>query len=220
MCMGTWDLWFHFLCSPSPIEVSPHLRGYAAHHRGMLEGDLHKELANCRLVALKAVSNATMNWRRQRRTTDVLRPRHLFDRFFHSVLFVTWGEKMSACRTALRGFAHTVSNCLGSALCLHFKTSAREDLNLCQINSDHSLSNLTEKKSPGPFLAFQQQHLRTGYEKKCFQWGLGERDVNAQTQLELGPATSTAPEELHLSPERMASPPSRWEPQLSNHNTS
>lgn len=43
------------------LEVSPHLRGYAARHRGMLEGDLHKELANCRLVALKAVSNATVN---------------------------------------------------------------------------------------------------------------------------------------------------------------
>lgn len=156
--------------------------GYGACHRGMQECDLCKELANFRWIQLDGaflfkkkpnrVSDATMNWGRQRRITDMLTRRHIFDWFFHSVLFVNRGKKTATCAwgSTLGGFAYTFSYWLGSALFLHFKTLLLEDLNLCQISSDHRLSSFTEKKSPRPFLAFHQQHLRTGGEKDCFQW--------------------------------------------------
>lgn len=58
------------------------------------------------------------------------------------------------------GFVYTFGYCLGSDLFLHFKTLLLEDLNLCQISSDHRLSSFTEKKSPRPFLAFSSAALK------------------------------------------------------------
>jgi len=46
------------------------------------------------------------------------------------------------------------------------------------------------------------------------------RDVDVSTQLDLGPVTSSAPEELHLSSHRIASSPPKRALQSSDRNTS
>lgn len=139
-----------FISSPihlqPPPELPPHHRawlqwcGLCSMHRAMQECDLCKELTNFRLIQLdgvsslekkkpNSVSDATMNWEKQRRVTDTLTHRDIFNQFFHSMLFVNWGKKAATCAwgSTLGGFAHTVSHCLDSALFLHCKTLLVED---------------------------------------------------------------------------------------------